>query len=81
MENHNVLSQFQSGSVKGWRTTDNVSVIKTTVDKCLTFKRGIIYWCFIDFEKTFDLIDRDMLWYKMQRKTGSERMMNCISSK
>jgi hypothetical protein len=34
-------------------------VIKTMIDKYLRFKRGRLYWCFVDFEKAFESIYRD----------------------
>jgi hypothetical protein len=36
---HKTLSRFQAGFIKGKRTTDNVFVIETTVDKYLRFER------------------------------------------
>jgi hypothetical protein len=41
--NNKILSRFQSGFVKDKRTTDNIFVIKTTVDRYLRVKRGRIY--------------------------------------
>jgi hypothetical protein len=42
--NNKILSRFQAGFVKDKRTTDNILVIKTTVDRYLRVKRGHIYW-------------------------------------
>jgi hypothetical protein len=58
---HKRLSRFQAGFIKGKRTTDNIFVIKTTIDKYLRFKRGRLYWCFVDLEETFNSIDREAL--------------------
>jgi hypothetical protein len=52
--NYKILSKFQAGFIKGKRTTDNVFAIKTTINKYLRFKRGRLYWCFVNFEKAFD---------------------------
>jgi hypothetical protein len=38
--NHEVLSTFQAGFVRGKRTLDNVSIIKTIVDKYLRGKEA-----------------------------------------
>jgi hypothetical protein len=40
-------------------------------------KRGRIYWFFVDFEKAFDSVDREALWFKMRRLGVSENMVNC----
>jgi hypothetical protein len=47
--NHEMLSVFQAGFLKGKRTSDNVFIVRTTVDKYLQVKRGKMYWCFVDF--------------------------------
>jgi hypothetical protein len=31
-------------------------------------KRGCMYWCFVDVEKEFSSMNRDTLWYKIQKK-------------
>jgi hypothetical protein len=49
--NHKMLSRFQAGFIKGKRTMNNTFVIKTMIDKYLRFKRGRLYWCFVDLEK------------------------------
>jgi hypothetical protein len=46
--NRKALLEFQSGFVKEKRTTDNIFIITTTIDKYLRFKRGHIYWRFFD---------------------------------
>jgi hypothetical protein len=76
--NYKILSKFQAGFIKGKRTTDNVFVIKTTIDKYLRFKRGSLYWCFVDFEKAFDSIHRGALWYKLKIKGICNNMVKCI---
>jgi hypothetical protein len=63
--------------MKGKRTSDNVFIIRTTVDKYLQVKRGKLYWCFVDFEKEFDSINHEALWFKMRMKGESERMVSC----
>jgi hypothetical protein len=80
LSNHQVLSEFQAGFAKGKSTSDNVFIIGTTVDKYLRVKRGKLYWCFVDFEKAFDSINREVLWFKMRTKGVSERMVSCLSN-
>jgi hypothetical protein len=57
-----------------------VFIIRTTVDKYLRVKTGKLYWCFVDFEKAFDSINREALWFKMRTKGVSERMVSCLSN-
>jgi hypothetical protein len=69
---HKALSMFETEFIKGRRITDNVLVIKRTIDKCVRFKRGRLYWCFVDYEKAFDSVPKETLWYKLRRR---ERMI------
>jgi hypothetical protein len=68
---YNKLTLFQTGFTKGKRTVDNIFIIKTCVDKYLKVKTGKLYWCLVNFEKAFESINREALWYKM-RKTGTK---------
>jgi hypothetical protein len=66
--------------MKGKRTSDNIFIIRITVDKYLRVKRGKLYWCFVDFEKAFDSINREVLWFKMRMKGVSDRTVSCLSN-
>jgi hypothetical protein len=61
--------------VKDKRATDNIFVIKTTVDRYLRVKGGRIYWCLVHLEKAFDSIDREALWFTMRKKGVSDNMV------
>jgi hypothetical protein len=47
------------------RTVDNISIIKIRVYKYLQAKTGRLHWCFVDFEKAFDSINREASCFKM----------------
>jgi hypothetical protein len=49
------------GSRKGQRTTDNIFIIRTIIDKYLARKRGKVYWMFADLQKVFDTVVREDL--------------------
>jgi Reverse transcriptase (RNA-dependent DNA polymerase). len=53
-------------------------IIKKSVDKYLRTKRDSLFWCFVDFEKTFDPINREALWFKMRKVGVSGNVVNCI---
>ena len=72
------MTWFQMGFTKGKRTVNNIFIIKTCVDECLKVKKGKLYWCFVDFEKAFDSINREALWYKMRQTGVSENMVSNI---
>jgi hypothetical protein len=37
-----------------------------------------LYWCFVDFEKAFESVHREDLWYKLRRTEISDNMVKCI---
>jgi hypothetical protein len=50
-EKKGAVSEFQMGFRKERRTTDNILILRTIVDKYLARKRGKIYWIFVDMQK------------------------------
>jgi hypothetical protein len=66
--------------VKGKRTTGNIFVIKTTVDRYLRVKKVRIYWRLVGLEKVFDSIYREVLCFKMRKKGVSDNMVKCIKT-
>jgi len=60
-----VLSPFQSGFRTNFRTSDNIFVLKTLVDKQISTPGGKLYACFVDFKKAFDSVWRNGLFYKI----------------
>jgi hypothetical protein len=58
---------LQLGFTIGRRTVDNISIIKICVYKYLQAKTDRLYWCFVDFEKAFDSIQREASWVKMTK--------------
>ena len=61
------LSENQIGFRKGYRTADHVFVINTLVNKIVKVEKRKIFSAFIDFEKAYDKINRDLLFLKLQR--------------
>jgi hypothetical protein len=62
---HKRLTLLQTGLPIGRRTVDNISIIKICVYKYLQAKTGRLYWCFVNFEKVFDAINREASQFKM----------------
>jgi hypothetical protein len=57
-ERKGAVSEFQVGFRKGRRTTDNIFILRTIIDKYLARKRGKIYWIFVHLQKAFDTVIR-----------------------
>jgi hypothetical protein len=78
IENRGEISECQMGFRKGRRTTDNIFIIRTIIDKHLARKRGKVCWMFVDLEKAFDTVVREFLWWKLRRKGVSAKSIEAI---
>ena len=54
------LPDVQAGFRKGRGTRDHIANIRWIMEKAREFQKNI-YFCFIDYAKTFDCVDRDKL--------------------
>lgn len=68
LQNYNLSIKFQFGFRKDHRTTDNIFILKTLVNKYLDIKKDNFYLCYVDFSKAFDTVWRSALMYKMYKK-------------
>ena len=64
-------------SEKGYSTIDN-SFIVHSIFEILKKKKSKMYCCLIDFEKAFDKVWRDGLWYKLLLNNMNGNMHNVI---
>ena len=62
------LSDVQAGFLKGRGTRDQIANIHWIIEKAREFQKNI-YFCFIDYAKTFDCVDHNKLW-KILKEMG-----------
>ena len=55
------LPDVQAGFRQGRRTRDQIANIRWIMEKAREFQKNI-YFCFIDYAKTFDCVDHNKLW-------------------
>ena len=55
------LPDVQAGFRKGRGTRDQIANIRWIMEKAREFKKNI-YFCFIDYAKSFDCVDHKKLW-------------------
>ena len=65
--NHELLN-VQAGFRKGRGTRDQIANICSIIKKAREFQKNI-YFCFIDYAKTFDCVDHNKLW-KILKEVG-----------
>ena len=62
------LPDVQAGFRKGRGTRDQISNIRWIIKKAREFEKNI-YFCFIDYIKSFDCVDHKKLW-KILKEMG-----------
>ena len=72
-----ILNENQCGFRKGYSTIDNLFIIFNFFE-ILKNKKKKMFCAFIDFEKAFDKVWRDGLWYKLLVNNMNGNMYNII---
>ena len=70
------LPDFQAGFRKGRGNRDQIANIPWIIKKAREFQKNI-YFCFIDYAKTFDCVDHNKLW-KILKKMGIADQLTCL---
>ena len=66
----------QAGFRKGRGTRDQLGNILWIIEKTREFQKNI-YFCFIDYAKAFDCVDRNKLW-KILQEMGKADHLTCL---
>ena len=72
--------QFQAGFCNQSRTTDNMFILSSIIEKQKFFGKPL-YVCFIDFTKAFDYINREALLYKLKQRGISGAFLNILRNR
>ena len=70
------LPDVQAGFGKGRGTRDQIANIRWIIEKAREFQKNI-YFCFIDYAKTFDCVDHKKLW-KILKEMGIPDHLTCL---
>ena len=70
------LPDVQAGFRKGRGTRDQIANICWIIEKAREFQKSI-YFCFINYAKTFDCVDHNKLW-KILREMGIPDHLTCL---
>ena len=77
---YSLISECQSGFRSGYSTVDNAYVLYSIVSKYLNMKRKPIYVAFIDFQKPFDSVDRNLLFEIIHKNGIKGKLFTAITS-
>ena len=70
------LPDVQAGFSKGRGTRDQIANIRWIIEKVREFQKNI-YFCFIDYVKTFDCVGHSKLW-KILKEMGIPDRLTCL---
>ena len=70
------LPDFQAGFRKGRGTRYQIANIRWIIEKPREFQKNI-YFCFIDYAKTFDCVDHNKLW-EILKEMGIPDHLTCL---
>jgi hypothetical protein len=78
-QENDITGEFQAGFKPGYSTIDNIFVLMACVQKQFALNRKL-YVAFIDFEKAFDSINRNLLWPILDKNGIKGKLFRCIKS-
>ena len=64
------IGSMQLGFIPGWGTTDAIFILRQLQEKYIG-KHKPLYFAFVDLEKAFDRVPRQVLWCTMKREMGN----------
>ena len=78
-QQNGLINQEQIGFLKNNRPVDHILNLKTTVNKYVTDRKGKkLFTCFVDFQKAFDSIWHEGLFYKLEKKGINGNFLDII---
>lgn len=83
-EEHAVKAKGQAGCREDFRTTDNILILRSLIDKQkqtgLKGNAGKLFCCFVDLRKAFDTVPRAVLWQVLEELGVNGRILDIIKS-
>ena len=79
VELHDLTGEHQAGFKRDHSTVDHIFTLLATVQKQLITDKKL-YVAFIDFEKAFDSISRNLIWPILRKNGIRGKMLKCVRS-
>lgn len=77
MDDAGMVPMTQTGFRKGYRTTNNLAILRALHERSLVSKQSL-YVAFIDLEKAFDNVDRPSLWHLIHSRGGKGALVDTL---
>ena len=71
------VDRFNGGFIGGSRTSDNIFILRGLVQRQMIIGESR-FVCFVDFSKTFDMLNRQILFYKMMKGGWTGRVIDTL---
>ncbi|XP_033226475.1 uncharacterized protein LOC117178983 [Belonocnema kinseyi] len=78
LEKKGLIRESQAGFREGRSTRDHVFVLNSTINNKLKREGGKLYGIFVDFQKAFDTVDRNILIGKLKKIRIRGRMLRML---
>ena len=73
------INDMQFGFMKGRGTTDAIFIARQLQEKYIAKKKKL-YFAFVDLEKAFDRVPRDVVWWAMRKLGVEEWLLKVVQS-
>ena len=73
------IDRYNGGFLRGSRTSDNMFILNGLIERQLVLGRSL-FVCFVDFSKAFDIINRNILFYKLLNGGWRGRVIDTLRS-
>ena len=71
------IDEMQRGFMPGRSTTDAIFAIKTLIEKHIS-KDKELWTAFVDLEKAYDRVPRDLIWWAMRNQGVGEQLVKIV---
>ena len=79
VEENDIVGEHQAGFRRGYSTIDHIFTLMSCIQKQFSMNRKL-YVAFIDFQKAFDSINRQILWAILVKAGVKGKLYNCLKS-